>query len=126
MNAIQLTNKALLLMSKADWTSACSILTQLVGRSPENTVAVCNLGICMLYTGKLQEAIALMESLVFPTTSNENQHPSSLLTIAEPILFNLTTLYELSSDTNIERKKRIVSGVSFAGGQSFASECLKL
>ena len=71
-----------------DWASASTILGTLVASNPQNAVAVNNLAISMVYIGKLQESIALLESVALTDLP-------SPLNISEQVLFNVTTLYEL-------------------------------
>jgi hypothetical protein len=73
----------------------------------------------MVYTGKLQEAISMLESLII------NKDPE-VAGVSEPLLFNLTTLYELASEKSNERKLKILENLKVHGGEAFPIECLKL
>mmetsp|Transcript_18559 Transcript_18559/g.26394 ORF Transcript_18559/g.26394 Transcript_18559/m.26394 type:complete len:114 (+) Transcript_18559:3-344(+) len=59
-----------------------------------------NLSLCLLYSGKMREAVREMESLI-------RKDPCEYLT--EGMAFNLCTLYELGSDGEecTKRKKRL-------------------
>ena len=63
-----------------------------------------NLALCALYTCRMRDAINIMEALV-------REDPTKYLT--EVMVFNLCTLYELSSDNaTSERKKRVLQSIA--------------
>lgn len=111
---------AMLAVAKGEWERASQLLTALMSSSPSNSTCINNLSLCTLYQGKLQESISLLESLVFTQRLRED------VKVCEPVLFNLTTLYELSSDMGVERKCRLLEQVAEGAGDGFATECLKL
>jgi tetratricopeptide (TPR) repeat protein len=66
--------------------------------------AINNMAICHLYLCNMKEAVGLLEGLV-------RQDPTSFLT--ERVAFNLSTLYELGSDSATgTRKKRVLQMIA--------------
>ncbi|KAI3640591.1 hypothetical protein MIR68_001469 [Amoeboaphelidium protococcarum] len=110
---ILMINRSLLAMAEGDWNSAQTILTTLMSASPENMVAINNLCICMLYNGKLQESISLLESV-------------SASIVNESVLFNLVTLYELASERNLQKRTRLFLNIASKAGDSFDYSVLKM
>ena len=80
-------NRAVLSIGMGDWTSAVTILSTLIAANPSNGVGLNNLSLALLYTGKLQESVALLETMVYNTDAAVDKH----------IIFNLITLYDLVS-----------------------------
>ena len=79
--------------------------------------AVNNMAVCALYSGRLKEAITILEDLI-------NSDPCKYL--QESILFNLCTLYELESSHAMKKKKRLLLLVNKHRGNGFNASCLKL
>ncbi|KAI8093705.1 uncharacterized protein BX664DRAFT_330357 [Halteromyces radiatus] len=114
------TNKAFLHMAKGEWTLAEQILDQVVQQNNENLTAMNNLAVCLVYTGKLSKAMALLDGMI-------KQHPVSAGT--SPItLMNLCTLYELRFDGAglIGKKVQLTKDISRWVGDSFQPQCVKL
>lgn len=116
-NEIILMNKSHLLIASGSWKEAYNILTTIISTYPDNFLAVNNLCMALLYQGNLQEAVSLLESLV-------NRCPDTA-GVCESILLNLTTLYELASECNEEKKRKLVENILIHGGDNFPIECLK-
>ncbi|CAL1715088.1 unnamed protein product [Somion occarium] len=81
-------------------------------------VAVNNLSVAMLSQGKLKEAIQVLEDAL-------HQSPSTIVT-AEPFLFNLSTLYELRSNTAADKKRDLLIEVGKWAGDGVRTSCLKM
>lgn len=112
-------NRAMLAIGNGDWTAASTILTTLVTASPNNLVAVNNLCVCLLYLGRLQESISMLEGLVFtssPIVAGTSDH----------ILFNLTTLYELGSEGGLDKKQKMTDNLVAHSGDNLQFEHFKL
>jgi trafficking protein particle complex subunit 12 len=75
------------------------------------------MAICLLYLGKLKDAIKLFEDCL-------NQNPISSL--HESILLNICTLYELESTVCLEQKISILKLLTNYKGDGINMACLKL
>lgn len=75
------------------------------------------MAICLLYLGKLKEAIKLFEDCL-------NQNPVAAL--HESILLNICTLYELESTVCLEQKISILKLLTNYKGDGINMACLKL
>lgn len=115
---ISLTNSALYTMAIGNWDEAIQILQKTIKLFPKNTTIVNNLSVANVYAGSLTKAIGTLESL-FSTS------PSQIFS-AEPMLFNLSTLYELATEDNLSRKRGMMSGMLKWAGDGVGVECLKL
>ncbi|KIK99819.1 hypothetical protein PAXRUDRAFT_131280 [Paxillus rubicundulus Ve08.2h10] len=111
-------NTALLSVASGDWTQAEEALTEVVTKEPGNYAAVNNLAVALLSQGKVKEGIAHLESAL-------NASPSSVA-VAEPFLFNLSTLYELRSATAIDSKRELLIEVAKWNGDGLKTTCLKM
>ena len=72
---------------------------------------------CLIYLGRLREALSVLEGLV-------HSHPQT--TLQDGVVFNLATLYELESSKAIEKKKEVLKLVSANKGDGFNPQCLKM
>ncbi|KAI9285371.1 hypothetical protein BC943DRAFT_278236 [Umbelopsis sp. AD052] len=90
-------NSALCYVAAADWSPAKEELDAILAEDPNDYEAVNNLVVCLIYLGDLNQAIAVMEDLV--SKSKDQAHG-----LIEKAVFNLCTLYELRSDTALEKK----------------------
>ena len=76
---------------------------------PSSDLAVHNLAVCLLYTGKLNETLKLLDQLI------ENGRSFHALT------FNLATVYELCHEKSKQRKEllveRVFTGIEEKGGE---------
>nr|GAT45706.1 tetratricopeptide repeat protein 15-like [Mycena chlorophos] len=113
-------NAALMAAAEGDWGQVVEILKgeALQQDGPERFVAVNNLCVALLSQGKLREGIAVMEGAL-------KESPESVV-IAEPFLFNLSTLYELRSATAIENKRNLLIQVAKWSGDGLKTTCLKM
>ncbi|KAF7308849.1 Tetratricopeptide repeat protein 15-like [Mycena kentingensis (nom. inval.)] len=113
-------NAALMAGAEGDWVQVTEILQGKVfdAEGPERLVAVNNLCVALLNQGKLKEGIAAMERVL-------KESPESVV-VAEPYLFNLSTLYELRSATAIENKRKLLVDVARWSGDGLKTTCLKM
>ncbi|KAJ7066551.1 hypothetical protein C8F01DRAFT_1248551 [Mycena amicta] len=112
-------NAALMAAAEGDWVQVTEILQgKPFEEGPEQFVAVNNLCVALLSQGKLKEGIAVMERAL-------KDSPQSVV-IAEPYLFNLSTLYELRSATAIENKRNLLIEVAKWSGDGLKTTCLKM
>ncbi|KAF9530442.1 hypothetical protein CPB83DRAFT_850931 [Crepidotus variabilis] len=112
------TNKALILAAEGEWAQASEILRKVLEKDGENYVAVNNLAVALLSQGKLQDGIQVLEDAL-------NASPSSVV-VAEPFLFNLSTLYELRASFGLEKKKELLANVAKWSGDGLRTNCLKM
>ncbi|KAE9396866.1 hypothetical protein BT96DRAFT_977219 [Gymnopus androsaceus JB14] len=111
-------NRALLACANGEWDRASEILSSLLEKEPENFVAVNNLSVALLSQGKLKEGIEVLEKAL-------KSSPSSVV-VAEPFLFNLSTLYELRSATAAQKKLDLLLEVAKWSGDGLKTTCLKM
>ncbi|KIJ65562.1 hypothetical protein HYDPIDRAFT_130837 [Hydnomerulius pinastri MD-312] len=111
-------NKALLSAAVGDWARAEEALSEVVGDEPGNITALNNLSVVLLSQGRIKEGIELLESAL-------KASPSSVV-VAEPFLFNLSTLYELRSATALEKKRDLLIEVAKWSGDGLKTTCLKM
>ncbi|KAJ7654415.1 hypothetical protein DFH06DRAFT_513816 [Mycena polygramma] len=111
-------NAALLAAAEGDWAQAAEILEgRVLVDNPDNYVAVNNLCVTLLSQGKLKEGIEVMEKALKASPER---------VVAEPFLFNLSTLYELRSVTAIENKRNLLIEVAKWSGDGLKTTCLKM
>ncbi|KAH6915927.1 hypothetical protein BKA70DRAFT_1254199 [Coprinopsis sp. MPI-PUGE-AT-0042] len=111
-------NSALLSSARGEWDSAVDVLKEMIEQDNEDYAAVNNLSVALLGQGKLKEGIEVLESAL-------KSSPSSVV-VAEPFLFNLSTLYELRSMLGFEKKRALLVEVSKWSGDGLKTSCLKL
>ncbi|KAI0047187.1 hypothetical protein FA95DRAFT_1582762 [Auriscalpium vulgare] len=111
-------NAAFLASARGDWARANAILGDIVDRDPENFSAVNNLGVALLGEGKLKEGIDVLETAFHAAPST--------LAMAEPFLFNLSTLYELRSAVAADKKRELLIEVAKWSGDGLRTTCLKM
>ena len=79
--------------------------------------AINNIAVCLLYMGRLKEALTRLESMV---QSNPEKY------LDEALLFNLCTLYELESSKSGYKKQLLLGMVNKHKGDGFNVSCLKM
>ncbi|KAG8221016.1 hypothetical protein J3R82DRAFT_2525 [Butyriboletus roseoflavus] len=115
---IVVMNTALLAAASGEWTRAEEALGELVAKNPGNFTAINNLAVTLLCQGRIKEGIDLLEAAL-------KMSPSSVV-VAEPFLFNLSTLYELRSTTAIDKKRELLLQVAKWSGDGLKMSCLKM
>ncbi|KAF9048299.1 hypothetical protein BDZ89DRAFT_1089186 [Hymenopellis radicata] len=111
-------NAALLATANGEWESATEVFRSVLEADAENYAAVNNLAVTLLGQGKLKEGIDVLERAL-------GTSPSSVV-VAEPFLFNLSTLYELRSATATEKKRELLIQVAQWSGDGLRTTCLKM
>ncbi|XP_022092829.1 trafficking protein particle complex subunit 12-like [Acanthaster planci] len=112
-----LMNKAFMHMAQNQYSEARKSFDDVLAVEPGNFTAINNQSVCLLYMGKLKEALALLEKLV-------QGDPASYLD--EGLLFNLCTLYELESSRSTAKKQALLGLVGQHKGDGFNVGCLKM
>ncbi|KAF5361976.1 hypothetical protein D9756_002342 [Leucocoprinus leucothites] len=111
-------NDAILSAAEGEWERSVQVLKNMIEEDADNFVAVNNLGVALLSQGKLKEAIEVLERAL-------KSSPSTVV-VAEPFLFNLSTLYELRSAAGLEKKKDLLIEVAKWSGDGLRVNCLKM
>ncbi|CAG7847735.1 SubName: Full=Uncharacterized protein {ECO:0000313/EMBL:CCA67893.1} [Serendipita indica DSM 11827] len=118
------TNEILKACFMGEWATAVDMLQ---GRAEElvqtenyvqRAIDANNLAVALLNLGKLSEGIAVLEDIFV-------QSPS-MAVVAEPLIFNLATMYELRSNTAMDRKTAMLSKVALWSGDGLRHAVLKL
>lgn len=110
-------NKGLLALSAGSFDEAHRHFVAATKLDPYNSVAVNNVAVCLLFLGKLKEALAMLERIIW-------QDPKTNL--QEGLLFNLCTIYELESSYSSQKKQKLLELVSEHRGDGFNISCLKI
>lgn len=94
-----LVDKGLITVAENDFRGAYAIFQKALHLESGNTMILNNMGVCLLYEGKLKEAIKLFEHAI-------NLNPQKSLN--ESLLVNLSTLYELESNNSKHKKLNLL------------------
>lgn len=94
-----LVDKGLITVAKNDFQEAFAIFQKALHLETGNTMILNNMGVCLLYAGKLKDAINLFERAI-------NLNPQKSLN--ESLLVNLSTLYELESNNSKSKKLNLL------------------
>uniref|UniRef100_A0A182SH04 Uncharacterized protein n=1 Tax=Anopheles maculatus TaxID=74869 RepID=A0A182SH04_9DIPT len=101
--APDLIDRGLLAVAQNDFQSAFELFQKASAAAPTNTMLYNNMGVCLLYSGKLKEAIKLYEDAIQRNTKS---------CLNESLLVNLSTLYELESNHAKEKKINLLKLVN--------------
>lgn len=112
-----LLHSAYISIAQNAFKDASEILQQAHKINPNNGLVINNLGVCLMYTGRVSEAIKLVEGAVF-------SQPERFL--HEAIVLNLATMYELESSNAHQNKLKVLSLIAQHKGDSFNVAALKL
>lgn len=93
----------LIALGKGDIDSASEIFGKLHRVDGKDVLVTNNYAICLLYTGRMEEARSVLEGLV-----DETQPTTG-------VLFNLATMYELATEKAVDRKAKLVERVAAKG-----------
>ncbi|KAI0305862.1 hypothetical protein B0F90DRAFT_1873301 [Multifurca ochricompacta] len=110
-------NASFMASARGDWDKASEILRDLITQRG-STQAVNNLAVALLGQGKLKEGIEVLEAAL--------ETSPSTLAMAEPFLFNLSTLYELRSSIAADKKRELLIEVAKWSGDGLRTTCLKM
>ncbi|GAA6028780.1 hypothetical protein JCM8097_007391 [Rhodosporidiobolus ruineniae] len=106
------------LVAQGKWAEAEGELRSLVEETSEDVEVVNNLAVVLLYSGKLDEAIALLSGLLSSNPSYAYNDPT--------VLFNLATLTELRTEQAGAQKIRMLRSAAEFGGQALDAGPFKL
>ncbi|KAL9702344.1 hypothetical protein quinque_005862 [Culex quinquefasciatus] len=91
----ELVDRGLLAVAQNDFQSAFDLFQKAAALDASSTMLYNNMGVCLLYSGKLKEAIKMFEGAI-------QRNPK--LALNENLLVNLSTLYELESNNSKDKK----------------------
>lgn len=94
-------DKGLIAVAQNDFKEAFICFQRAITNDPTNTLLLNNMGVCLLYSGKLKEAIAMFERAI------QTQRG-----LSESILLNLSTLYELESSNDVAKKLELLKKIN--------------
>ncbi|XP_064121150.1 trafficking protein particle complex subunit 12-like [Macrobrachium nipponense] len=112
-----LLHSAYISIAQNAFKDATEILQQAHKINPNNGLVINNLGVCLMYTGRVSDAIKLVEGAVF-------SQPERFL--HEAVVLNLATMYELESSNAHQNKLKLLSLIAQHKGDSFNVAALKL
>lgn len=100
------TLTALLQLAQPSYPTALTSFQHLHTQHPKNPMITQNLAVCLLYTGRIAEARALLENLARDTESPP----------FHALIFNLCTIFELCTERNREGKVGLARDVAARRG----------
>ena len=112
-----LIDKSCLAIASNNYLEAYELLTKANEKYAGDPIVVNNMSVCLLYLGRLKEALNLLES-------NLTEHPDRFL--EESYVLNLATLYELESSYAGQKKQALLDLMSKYSGDGVNTACLKM
>ncbi|XP_060515744.1 trafficking protein particle complex subunit 12 isoform X2 [Cylas formicarius] len=103
MGVRDIVDKGLLAIAQNNFDEAYTCFQQASNFEPSNVMILNNMGVCLLYGGRLKEAIAVLESAI---ASNHMQG------LHESLILNLCTLYDMESSKGIMKKFALLRKIS--------------
>lgn len=113
----ELVDKAMMAIAQNGYADAYNYYKQAYSLEPNKPMLLNNMAICLLYMGKLKEALALLEKTVQGNTP---------MCLHDGIIFNICTLYELESSKSFARKQTMLNLVAKHASDNFNTWCLKI
>ena len=113
----ELVDRGLMAVAQNAFQEALNCFQSASALDPSNVMLVNNIAVCLLYTGKLEAAVLLMES-----TMTRNPVKS----LQEAVLLNLCTLYELHTTHSKQSKLHLLRQLNRYKGDALDIGCLKL
>ncbi|XP_067144148.1 trafficking protein particle complex subunit 12 isoform X1 [Centruroides vittatus] len=113
----ELVNKAMMAIAQNGYADAYNYYKQAYSLDSNKPMLLNNMAICLLYMGKLKEALALLEKTVQGNTP---------MCLHDGIIFNICTLYELESSQSFSRKQTMLNLVAKHASDNFNTWCLKI
>ncbi|XP_053617967.1 trafficking protein particle complex subunit 12 isoform X2 [Plodia interpunctella] len=106
-------------IARGKYQDAYNNFARAADQEPTNIMVANNLSVCLLYMGRLKEAIAILQKAI-------NSDPERGLN--ESLLINLCTLYELESSKTNEKKRNLLTMLCKYKSDTIPNvlECLKL
>ncbi|CAG7828460.1 unnamed protein product [Allacma fusca] len=111
-----LVDSGLLAISQNNYSDAFNSFKQALAIQPDNYMLTNNMAVCLVYLGKVKDALALMESTV-------KQNTPQLL--QENVILNLSTIYELENSDG-SKKNSLLKLISEYKGDGINLASLKM
>ena len=111
-----LIDQSCLSIASNNYLEAHEQLSRANALKPNDPLIINNLSVCLLYLGKLKEALN-------PLESNLTSHPDVFL--QESFILNMATLYELESSYAGQKKQSLLDLLSRHAGDGVNTACLK-
>ena len=111
-----LIDQSCLSIASNNYLEAHEQLSRANSLRPHDPLIINNLSVCLLYLGRLKEALNLLEV-------NLTAHPEVFL--QESFILNLATLYELESSYAGQKKQSLLDLLSRHAGDGINTVCLK-
>lgn len=117
-NIRQLIDKGVLAVAQNAFTEALKHFRAAAELDPSNIMLTNNIAVCLLYTGKLEEAVKIMENVVLVINPTKS--------LQEAVLLNMCTLYELHTTHGKQLKMQLLRQLNRFSGDATNIQCLKL
>ncbi|KAL6605420.1 hypothetical protein U3516DRAFT_599224 [Neocallimastix sp. 'constans'] len=118
LHEIILMNRSYISIMDNLYDLATQSLLEVLSINPTHLVAANNLALCYLYQGQLKKAIETMENMI--------SSGPALACSQESFIFNLSTMYDLTSNTFLHKKKLCLDRIVKYSKDGLAVSCLKL
>lgn len=99
----ELVDRGLLAVAQNNFNEAFYFFEEASALEPNNLMILNNMGVCLLYGGRLKEAIAVLESAIAINPPHA---------LHESILLNLCTLYDMESSKGRKKKFALLKQIS--------------
>lgn len=96
-------DKGLIAVAQNDFKEAFIFFQKAHDMDRTSTLVLNNMGVCLLYSGKLKEAISMFEQAIGANTQTS---------LNKSILLNLCTLYELESSNDVSKKLALLKQIN--------------
>ncbi|KAF4526745.1 hypothetical protein B566_EDAN015092 [Ephemera danica] len=110
-------DRGLAAVAQNAFQEAHDLFAKALAIEPSNILAVNNMAVCLLYMGRLKDALKILEGALLANPS---------VALHESVLLNICTLYELESSFCLEQKLSILKLIAQYKGDGIHMGCLKL